>query len=162
MAAVDYFLKITGIEGESKDSKHKNEIEIQNWSFGHTQTGTESSGGGGGAGKVLAGDFHFTMKVSKASPKLFLACATGEHFKTAIVVARKAGKEQQEYLKWTFTDLLVTSFQTGGSSGGDVLPIDQVSMNFAKLEVEYKEQNEDGSLGGATKAGYHYKENKIV
>ena len=102
------------------------------------------------------------MKVSKASPKLFLACATGEHYKTAVVVARKAGKEQQEYLKWTFTDLLVTSYHTNGSGGADVLPTDNVSMNFAKGEVEYKEQNEDGSLGGATKAGYHYKENHVV
>ena len=97
MAAVDYFLKITGIDGESKDSKHKGEIEISSWSFGHTQQGTETAGGGGGAGKVSPGDFHFTMNVSKASPKLFLAVATGEHFKTAVIVARKAGKEQQEY-----------------------------------------------------------------
>lgn len=162
MAAVDYFLKITGIDGESKDSKHKGEIEIMSWSFGHTQQGSESMGGGGGAGKVLAGDFHFTMKVSKASPKLWLACATGEHFKTANIVARKAGKEAMEYYKWTFTDLLVTSFQTGGSGGADVVPTEQISMNFAKAEVEYKEQNEDGSPGGSTKAGYHYKENKIV
>ena len=162
MAAVDYFLKITGVDGESKDSKHKGEIEILSWQFGHQQMGTEAGGGGGGAGKVLAGDFSFIMKVSKASPKLFLACATGEHYKTAVVVARKAGKEQQEYLKWTFTDLLVTSFHTSGSGGSDVLPTDSVSMNFAKLEVEYKEQNEDGSLGGATKAGYHYKENHSV
>ena len=162
MAAVDYFLKITGVDGESKDSKHKGEIEILSWQFGHQQMGTEAGGGGGGAGKVLAGDFSFIMKVSKASPKLFLACATGEHYKTAVVVARKAGKEQQEYLKWTFTDLLVTSFHTSGSGGSDVLPTDSVSMNFAKLEVEYKEQNEDGSLGGATKAGYHYKENHVV
>ena len=163
MAAVDYFLKITGIDGESKDQKHKGDIEIMSWSFGHTQQGTEAGGGGGGAGKVLAGDFHFVMKVSKASPKLFLAVATGEHFKTAIIVARKAGKEQQEYLKWTFTDLLVTSFNTGGSGGGgDVVPTDQISMNFAKCEVEYKEQNEDGSLGGSTKAGYHYKEQHLV
>jgi len=162
MAAVDYFLKITGVDGESKDSKHKGEIEILSWQFGHQQMGSEGSGGGGGAGKVLAGDFSFIMKVSKASPKLFLACATGEHYKTAVVVARKAGKEQQEYLKWTFTDLLVTSFHTSGSGGSDVLPTDSVSMNFAKLEVEYKEQNEDGSLGGATKAGYHYKENHVV
>ena len=26
--SVDYFLKIDGIEGESKDAKHKNEIEL--------------------------------------------------------------------------------------------------------------------------------------
>ena len=162
MAAVDYFLKLDGIEGESADSKHKGEIELASWSFGATQGGTFSAGGGGGAGKVSMQDFHFVMKCSKASPKLFLACATGEHIKKAVVVARKAGKEQQEYLKYTFTDLLVSSFQTGGSGAGDVVPMEQISMNFAKIEVEYKEQKADGTLGGTIKAGYDVKANKAV
>ena len=77
--AVDYFLKIEGIEGESHDDKHKNEIDLQSWSWGETQTGTHSAGGGGGAGKVDMQDFHFVMAHNKASPKLMLACASGEH-----------------------------------------------------------------------------------
>lgn len=162
MAAVDYFLKIQEIPGESKDSKHKNEIELESWSFGETQTGTGHAGGGHGAGKVAAQDFHFTMKVSKASPKFFLACANGEHLKEAIVTARKAGKEQQEFLKIKFTELLVSSYQTGGSGHADIIPVDQISINFAKMEVEYKEQNADGTLGGTTKAGYDFKANKAL
>ena len=98
MAAVDYFLKIDGIDGESMDHKHMGEIQIESWSFGETQAGSHSSGGGGGAGKVQMQDFHFVMKVSKASPKLFLACATGQHIKKAVFVCRKAGKDQQEFL----------------------------------------------------------------
>lgn len=160
MAAVDYFLKLTGIEGESKDDKHKNEIELESWSWGEQQTGTGHSGGGHGAGKVAGGDFHFTMKINKASPKLFVACANGEHIKDGLVIARKAGKGQQEFLKVKFTDLLVSSYQTGGSGGSDIIPVDQISINFAKMEMEYKEQNADGSLGGATKGIYDFKANK--
>ena len=162
MAAVDYFLKIDGIDGESSKNKHENEIELESWSWGESQSGTAAHGGGGGAGKVAMQDFHFVMKVSKASPKLMLACATGEHIKKAVLTARKAGKEQQEYLKVTLSDLLVSSYQTGGSGHGDVVPTDQVSLNFSKIEVDYKEQKADGSLGGATPAGFDLKKMMAV
>ena len=159
--AVDYFLKLDGIDGESHDSKHKNEIEVQSWSWGESQTGTHSAGGGGGAGKVNMQDFHFVMTVNKATPKLVLACATGEHIKKAVLTCRKAGKEQQEFLIYTFSDLLVSSYQTGGSSNSDV-PTDQISLNYAKMELEYKEQKADGTLAGGVKAGYDLKANTKV
>ena len=161
MAHVDFFLKLDGIEGESHDSKHKNEINVISWSWGETQSGTFSGGGGGGAGKVAMQDFHFVMNVNKATPKLVLACATGDHIKKAILTCRKAGKEQQEFLIYTFTDLLVSSYSTGGSSQGEV-PMDQISLNYAKVELEYKEQKADGTLGGAIKAGYDLKQNTKV
>jgi type VI secretion system secreted protein Hcp len=157
--AADYFLKIDGIEGESHDSKHKDEIDLLSYSFGASQMGTHSTGGGGGAGKVSMQDFHFTMHINKATPKLLLACASGEHIKKAVLTCRKAGKEQQEFLKVTFTDLLVSSYNTGGSSD---IPMEQISLNFAKIEFEYKEQKPDGTLGGAVKAGYDLKLNKTV
>jgi type VI secretion system secreted protein Hcp len=162
MAAVDYFLKIDGIDGESQDSQYKNYIHVESWSWGASQSGTFSSGGGGGAGKVQMQDLHFTMKMDKASPKLMLACATGEHIKKAQLFARKAGKTQQTFLTVTLSDVLVSSYQTSGSGASDVLPIDSVALNFAKVEVEYKPQNADGSLGGAQKAGYDLKQMKTV
>lgn len=162
MAAVDYFLKIDGVDGESGDHKHKAEIELESWSWGETNAGTGRSGGGSGAGKVSMQDFHFVMKANKASPKLMLACANGEHIKKAILTCRKAGKEQQEFLKVTLSDLLVSSYQTGGSGHSDIIPTDQISMNFAKIEFEYKEQKADGSLGAAVKTGYDVKANKAV
>jgi type VI secretion system secreted protein Hcp len=159
MAAVDYFLKLTDIPGESTDSKHKNEIDIESWSWGETNSGSHAGGGGGGAGKVAMQDFHFTMKINKASPKLFLACATGQHIKEGLLICRKAGKEQQEYLKVKFTELLVSSYQTGGSAG-DVVPIDQISLNFAKIEITYAPQKPDGSLDSPVVHNYNLKENK--
>lgn len=159
--SVDYFLKIDSIDGESTDSKHKNDIDLLSWSWGETQSGAHVSGGGGGAGKVQMQDFNFTMHANKASPKLFLACATGQHIKQATLVCRKAGGEQQEYMKVTMSDLLVSSYTAGGSQG-DMLPVDHISLNFAKIEWEYKAQKADGTLDAPIKAGYDIKQNKKV
>ncbi len=161
--AVDFFLKIDGIDGESKDSKHKGEIDIESFSWGESQSGTSHAGGGSGGGKVNMQDVHFTSSyISKASPKLFLALCSGEHIKKAVLICRRAGKEQQEFLKWTFSDLLVSSYQTSGHNSGDGLPGEQFSFNFTKIEIEYKEQKPDGTLGGATPAGYDMGANKKV
>lgn len=161
MALVDYFLKLEGVEGESQDSKHKNEIEIDSFSWGATNMGTASHGGGMGAGRVQMQDFNFTMRVNKSSPKLMLMCANGSHIKSAVLTCRKAGKEQQEYLKVTFGDLLVSSYQTNGTgAAAGVIPMDQIALNFAKVEFEYKEQKPDGTLGGAIKSHYDMKSQK--
>jgi type VI secretion system secreted protein Hcp len=114
--AVDFYLKIDSIDGESQDSKHKNEIEILSWSWGATNRGTAATGGGMGQGKVAMRDIFFVKGIDKASAKLMLACASGQHIKSAVLVCRKAGKEQQEYLKLTFSDVLVSSYQQGPGS----------------------------------------------
>jgi type VI secretion system secreted protein Hcp len=157
MAVADFFLKIDGIEGESKQDKHSGEIELESWSFGETNSGSMSLSGGGGSGKVSMQDFHFVMHVNKASSKLFLACATGEHIPKAKLTCRKAGKTAQEFYKVTFSDLLVSSYQIGGSGGSSVIPVDQISLNFSKIEIEYAEQKADGSLGPYIKTGYDLK-----
>ncbi len=161
MAAVDYFLKFDGIKGESTDAKHKDEIDIESWSWGATRARPAgSSGAGAGAGKVAMQDFHFVMKLNKASPLLMRACATGQHIKTATLTGRKAGKGQQDYLTFKFHDVLVSSYQTGGFEHADVVPIDQVSFNFAKIEVEYKQQKPDGSLVSGGQFKFDLKANK--
>jgi len=160
VAQVDYFLKVDGADGESPDEKHKNEIEVLSFSWSVHQMGTSSHGGGAGAGKAAAGDFSFVKRFDKASPKLMEKCTTGDHIPHVVLTCRKAGKEQQEYLKVKFSDVLVSSYQIGGSGGGDVIPIDSITLNFSKIDAEYKEQKSDGTLGGSTKAGYDFKANK--
>ena len=160
MAAFDYFLKIDGVEGESTQTGHKGEIDVESWSWGESHAGSTGAGGGGGAaGRVTMNDFGFTMSLNKASPKLFLACAEGNHIKAGWLAARRGGGKAADYfLKWTFSDLLVSSYQTGASAGD--VPHDQVSFSFSKIEVEYKEQKPDGSFGSAFKAGWDVKANK--
>jgi type VI secretion system secreted protein Hcp len=159
--AVDMFLKLDGISGESADSKHKGEIDIESFSFGVSQPGTSSTGGGGGSGKASFSDLSIVKKADKSSPNLMLKCATGEHIASALLTVRKAGGSQQEYYKIKLTDLLVSNFQNTGS-GGDSIPIESLSLNFAKIEFEYNEQDSKGGLKGVVKSGYDIKGNKKV
>lgn len=111
------------------------QIEVMSWSWGMTQTaGIPGGDGGGGAGKVQMQDFHFTKKIDRASVTLFEACAKGQHFPTATLTARKAGGGQQEYLIVKFSDLIVSSYQTGGSEGA--LPTESISISFENIQLQ--------------------------
>ena len=158
--AVDYFLKLDGIEGESTDAQHKGELDVESFSWGETQSGSFGAGGGGGAGKVSMQDVHVVTRMSKASPKLFLACASGQHLKSAVLTGRRGGKEQAEFLKWTLNDVVVTSYQTAGGTDDGVVPMDSVSLGFSRLEVEYQQRRADGSAAGPVKAGWDLKGNQ--
>jgi type VI secretion system secreted protein Hcp len=177
MAVQDYFLKLDGMDGESQDKSHKNEIEIYSWSFGASNMGSAVKGGGMGQGKVRMHDVAFVKNVDAASPKLMLACAQGQHIKSAVLTCRKAGKEQQEYLKLTLSDVLVSSFHNGllysypGTGDQSPVPSESItpnydsatvaetfSLNFSKVEFEYKEQKADGTLGGAIKTHFDIKQ----
>lgn len=142
--AMDIFIKIGDLKGESIDDKHKDEIQALAWSWGMSQSGTTHAGPGGGSGKANFQDISFTHYIDKVSPNLMLACANGKHFSEALLTVRKAGEKPLEYLKITMTDLIVTSVTTGGSGGEDRLT-ENVSLNFAKFKVEYTPQKKDGS-----------------
>jgi type VI secretion system secreted protein Hcp len=158
--AFDYFLRIDGIAGESTDAKHKDEIPVLDFSWGETQSAPPASGGGGGAGKVSMGPLHVTARTSKASPPLLLACATGQHLKSATLTGRKAGgKAQFEFLTFSLADVLVSSYQV---SAAEEAPVDQVALAFGKIVVEYREQKPDGSAGAVTRAGWDVKANKKI
>ncbi|MCU0504665.1 MAG: type VI secretion system tube protein Hcp [Chloroflexi bacterium] len=155
--ASDYFLEIDGIEGESTDEAHRGAIEVQSWSWGAS---TPSSVGSGGlrAGKVSIQDFHFTHRVDAASPTLFLRCASGQHIKSAKLFVRKAGGGD-EYLTYTFTDCLVSSFEDQG--GGDA-PTEEIAMAFRKIEMEYTVLDATGAAGKVVKGGWDLATNKKV
>jgi len=157
--AVDMFLKLKDIPGESTDSKHKDTIDIQSWSWGATQTGNMHFGGGGGAGKVNIQDISIVKFQDKASPKLFQACANGKHLADATLICRKAGEKPVEYLTIKLYDLIVSSYNTGGSGSEDRL-METVSLNFSKVEIDYKMQDAKGAAAGSVMAKYDIKQNK--
>jgi len=163
MALFDAFLKLDGIKGESADGKHKGEIDIMSFSWGAANTGAHATGGGGGAGKVSLADFHIVKKTDVSSPLLMLNCCTGSHIKSGLITCRKAGGEQLEFLKIKLTDVLVSSYQPGGSPHGDALPEETITLNFAKIEVDYQQQKADGTAeGGPVSAGWDVKANQKV
>jgi type VI secretion system secreted protein Hcp len=157
--AEDLFLKLDGIPGESRDAKHKDEIELVAFSWGVTQSGRPGGGGGGGSGRAQFKDFEFLMRVNKASPQLFLATVTGKHIKQALLSVRRAGKAQLEYLKIKFTDVLVTSF---AQAGGQNPPDETVAFNFAKIELEYTQQQPRGGPAPPIRAGWDLSRNTKI
>jgi type VI secretion system secreted protein Hcp len=151
--AMDQFIKIGALKGEAKDSKHKDEIDVLSWNWGVSNSGSAHQGGGAGAGKCNVQDFSFTKYLDKASPDLMLAACNGKHFDKAVVTVRKAGENPLEYLLITMEEVLVTSLSTGGSGGEDRLT-ENVSLNFAKVKVQYKEQTETGAVGDKPEMGW--------
>jgi type VI secretion system secreted protein Hcp len=115
-----------------------------------SNTGSMAAGSGGGEGKATFHDLSFVHNVDKASPVLMQACATGTHLKDATITHRKAGKGQQEFMIVKMNDVIITSVTHGGSGDGHS---ENVSLAFAKVNVEYKPQKADGSLD----AGIHFK-----
>jgi type VI secretion system secreted protein Hcp len=147
--AVDMFLKIQGVDGESKDKTHTKEIDILAWSWGMSNSGSAHVGGGAGSGKVNVQDISVTKWVDSASPKLAQACCNGSHYAEMLLTVRKAaGKAPLEYIKITMNEVLIAGISTGGSGGEDRLT-ENVTLNFGKFSVDYTPQNDDGSAGTA-------------
>lgn len=157
--AQDIFLKIAGIDGESQDSAHKDEIDVSSWTWQVLQESNMQQGSGGGSGKATVKDLSFVHNVDRASPNLMKYCLTGKHIPEAKLTVRKAGGTPLEYLKLTMTDVVITNVQPAGSSKDEIIK-EQVSMAFAKIKHEYIVQNQQGGSGGAVTAGYDIKLNK--
>jgi type VI secretion system secreted protein Hcp len=143
----DYFLKIDGIEGESQDSKHPNEIRIEDFTLNVVNRGRR---GDYGVGKPFHDDARFVAYVEQSYPKVKQACAKGDPVPKAVLTCRKAGKNQQDYLRITFSDLFITSCKL--DTDREALPRMEFTISFAKKQIEYKEQKQDGSLSGAITA----------
>jgi len=148
---MDYFLKIDGIQGESRDAKHKGEIELVSFAWGVDVASGGGGGGGGGGGRARFEPFHVTMLTNKASPQLFLATVSGKHLKEATLSVRRAGKQALEYLKIKFTEVFVTSFH---EEAGPEPPTELIAFDFGRIQIEYTAKR-----GGTERAGWDVKKN---
>lgn len=159
--AIDMFLKLGDIKGESQDKTHAGEIDVLSWSWGMSQSGTTNTGGGASAGKVSVQDIAVTTFFDAATPAVMLACCNGKHFKEAKLTVCKAGTTPLEYIKVTMKNVLVSSVSTGGSIGEDRLT-ENITLNFAEYKVEYTLQKADGSAGAVIGAGWNIAKNVKV
>ena len=156
--AADIFAKLGDIKGESLDDKHKDEIELLSWSWGVTNAKANPTGSGGAKGKATFHDLSFTHKIDKASPLLLKGCATGQHLKEATITRRKAGKGQQEFLVIKMNDVVITSVAEDDDGGSGL--VEAVTLAFAKVDLEYRPQKQDGSLDAGIHFKYDIKANK--
>ncbi|HEY2021846.1 type VI secretion system tube protein Hcp [Paraburkholderia sp.] len=157
--AQDIFLKINGIDGESTDATHKDEIDVLSWSWSVTQQSNMHVGSGGGAGRATVDDLSFVHYIDRATPNLTQYCLTGKHIDEAKLVVRKAGGNPLEYIKLTMNDVLVTAVEPSGVSNSESRPSEKVRLSFARLKQEYVVQNAQGGSGGAITATFDIKKN---
>ncbi|WP_426689589.1 Hcp family type VI secretion system effector [Rhodanobacter ginsengiterrae] len=163
--SLDMHLKLEGgsvtFKGESKHAKHKDEIQVLAWSWGMSQSGSFGHGSGGGAGKANIQDISITKYIDKSSTAFIKALVTGSHMDTVTLSISKAGGSQEDYFTIKLTSAMVTSYSTGGSGGEDMLT-ENVSISFAKFDVEYFTQNDKGAVASAGKVGYSVEEMKAT
>jgi type VI secretion system secreted protein Hcp len=162
--AFDCFMKVDGIPGESTDDKHKDWIEVLSYSGGVSQpaSGSASTAGGRSAERANFQDFSVVKDLDKASAKLFLACAKGDHIKKIEIELCRAAGDKQKYMKYDLSDVIVSGVRPGGSAqGGETLPLEEVSFNYGKIEWTYTEtDHKTGKPKGDVKAHWDLTINK--
>lgn len=156
--AVDFFLKLEGIEGESIDDKHKKEIQIMSWSWGGSQVSTVSGTGGSGAGKVSLSDFNVMAYFDKSTPEFFKNMCAGTHIKSGVMTAVKAGTKGEAYLQVDFKEMFIGSLQISASNE---VPTVSVSFSYNEIKIDYKTQNEQGNVTSTGPVTYDLKTNVI-
>jgi type VI secretion system secreted protein Hcp len=157
----DAFLKIDGVDGESTDDKHKNWIEILSFSWGCSQqaSATQSSSGGGTTQRADFMDFNITKLMDSSSPKLFKACAKGDHIKEVILELCRAGGDKLKFMEYKMENVIISNVSVGGSGGAD--SSENVSFNYGKITQTYtKQKRADGTGGGNVPAGWDLEANK--
>jgi len=149
--AVDYYLKLDGIEGESKVTGYEKQIQLLSFSWGGSQITSVAGTGGSGAGKVDLSDLSIMKHYDKASIKVFESLVKGSHIKTGVMCAQKAGGKGA-YLKISLEELFVTSSE---------IPTESVSFSYNKIKIEYSTQNEQGVLQSAGQVSYDIKTGQV-
>ncbi len=158
--AMDIFLKLDGIDGESKDAAHTNEIHVNSWSWGMVQSGTTHKDAGGGGGKVTGGDLSMSKDTDNSTPALMKHCCNGNPIATGTLTCRESGGDAPvEYLKIEFEEIIVTSYQANGDADGLDRIGEHLTLNFRKYVTTYTKQNEDGSAGASTPQGWDFAQN---
>ncbi|QYK13142.1 type VI secretion system tube protein Hcp [Shewanella rhizosphaerae] len=140
-AATDMFLKIDGVDGESLDAQHRNEIDVLAWSWGASSD----------MRRTCIQDISVTKYVDSASPQLLMNQMSHMQYPRATLTVRKAGGTPLEYIVIELRDVWVSSLSTGGSGGEDRLT-ENITLNFDELKYLYTPQKADGSGGPAISA----------
>ncbi|MCD6291907.1 MAG: type VI secretion system tube protein Hcp [Deltaproteobacteria bacterium] len=160
--AIDILLDIEGVTGESKITGYEGKIDVLSWNWGMNNSGDMHSGGGGGSGKVDVHDISLSKFLDKSTPTLTKNCCTGNHFKKAKLVVRKAGGDSPvEYLVLELKKVLITGIHSGGGQDDDRITED-ITLNFAEYKLIYKPQSDTGTAEAPIEIGWSMETNQEV
>lgn len=162
--AIDVYLQIEGIKGESQDDKHKDWIEITSahWGVVQPKSATASTAGGHTTARAELSDIVVTKLADLSSPILFQICASGKTIpKAKLEFMRADGNGNPiKYFEVELENILIGSV-TPTIDPGETLH-ESVSLKFSKMKCKYTQQKIGGGSGGNTAGGWDLAANKIV
>jgi type VI secretion system secreted protein Hcp len=163
--AIDAYLKIDGIPGESLDAEFKDWIELEDFNVGASQSASAVaiSLRGAASGRASLSDFHIRKLVDRATPKLHEACCSGKHFAKMVICVNRAGDERVKYLEITLEDVIVSSVNLDGNGATtDGFPTQSITLNYARITMIYTQQSRaNGQGGGRVLGGWDAATNKV-
>lgn len=156
--AENMWIKMDGCKGEATDAKHKDEIDVDSYSWGLSHP-VDPGGSGQSAGESTATALVVSKTVDVATPNLMKFCMNAKTFPTVVLTCRKRGTDPVEYLKITMKNTIVSSVQTSGAGEGSPAQ-ESVAFSFTAVEIEYTPQSDEGAPGGAVKATWDFAKNQ--
>jgi type VI secretion system secreted protein Hcp len=156
--AENMWIKMDGCKGEATDDKHKDEIDVDSYSWGMMHP-IQPGGTGQSAGESTASQLVVSKTVDKATPNLMKFCMNAKSFPSVVLTCRKRGENPIDYLKITMKNAVVASLQDSGNGDGSPAQ-ESVSFAFTAVEVEYIPQKEDGTPDGSVKTTWDFAANK--
>lgn len=149
----DIYVKFTGkykIDGESRDTEHKNWLEVNSWAHNIRQpkSATSSSVGGHTAERVEHSDMTFMKDLDATSPKLWEACSAGYTFdEVQIDFYRANGEKRIKYLQIKLKHVLLSNVTPSVNQEG--VPVESFGLKYAAVEWTYIQQEISGNTKGA-------------
>ena len=141
LGAVDMFIKIDGVAGESKDQSHRDWIDVLSFDMSVSRPIGPAAGGGSAGGQAAeASDLALSKYIDKASPQLALACCDGRHIpEVTLELINTRGGNRTPYMVYKLHNVLVSSYSVSGDTSGDPLPTEEITLNYESIEWTYTE-----------------------
>jgi type VI secretion system secreted protein Hcp len=162
--AIDAYLQIGDIKGESTDDKHKGWIEVSHvsWSVHQPRASAVSTAGGHTSGRADLSEVSFTKLADLASPILLQHCAMGKTIPKAVFEFMRADGDGKPicYYKMELENVMLSNVHPNSGEGGTIT--EQVHLAYSRIKWTYTKQDVKGGAGGSTAGGWDAAANKIA
>jgi type VI secretion system secreted protein Hcp len=151
--AIDVFLRIDGITGESQNPNFKGQIELNSFSFGATNV--VNIGSGSGSGKVTFTPITVTKLPDTTSPVLFLAVCQGTKAATATVSFVQPGASAA-YITFDLGTVIASGLTTSVTNG---VTLETITLVCGSLKYTVVTYNAAGAATGTVTDGWDITKN---
>lgn len=161
--AIDAYLQLGDIRGDSTDDRHKGWVEVKNVDWGVTQprATSVSTAGGHTSGKAEVHEVSFDKLADIASPILFQTCAMGKTIPKAKFEFFRADGDgvRVKYFEIELDNVMISNVHPNSGNGGIIS--EKVYLASSKIKVVYTQQRIGGGAGGSTAGGWDSAANKV-